>query len=190
MASGAPALADNHCHKNHDKNCNHSEKNQNSSPKINCEIQIVAEDHLNNNDFVPTDQQCLNNSNNIKDSTTQNPPPDGSGNTSNPTISINPNSGPVGTSVTVTGNGFAHNSNVTINFDGSTVATIASNSNGEFSVNFNVPLSTSKGDHTIKAIQGSNSASKTFNVTSSLAILPTLSSPNLSEKMILPDVFG
>ena len=78
MAWGAPALADNHCHKNHDKNCNHSEKNQNSSPKINCEIHIDAEDHLNNNDFGPTEQQCLNNSNNIKDSTvTQNPPSNG-----------------------------------------------------------------------------------------------------------------
>ena len=75
MAWGAPAFADNHCHKNHDKNCNHSEKNQNSSPKINCEIHIGAEDHLNNNDFGPTEQQCLNNSNNIKDSTvTQTPP--------------------------------------------------------------------------------------------------------------------
>ena len=78
MAWGAPALADNHCHKNHDKNCNHSEKNQNSSPKINCEIHIGAQDHLSNNDFGPNEQQCLNDSNNIKDSTViQNPPSDG-----------------------------------------------------------------------------------------------------------------
>ena len=78
MAWGAPALADNHCHKNHDKNCNDSEKNQNSSPKINCKIHIDAEDHLNNNDLGPIKQQCLNNSNNIKDSTvTQNPPSNG-----------------------------------------------------------------------------------------------------------------
>ena len=37
-----------------------------------------AEDHLNNNDFGQTEQQCLNNSNNIKDSTVmQNPPSNG-----------------------------------------------------------------------------------------------------------------
>ena len=69
IAWGTPALGDNHCHKNHDKNCNHSEKNQNSSPKINCEIHIDAEDNLDNNDFGPSNQQCQNNSNNIKDST-------------------------------------------------------------------------------------------------------------------------
>ena len=75
---GTPALADNHCHKNRDKNCNQSEKNQNSSPKINCEIHLNAEDNLNNNDFGPNEQRCLNNSNNIKDSTViQNSPSNG-----------------------------------------------------------------------------------------------------------------
>ena len=53
-------------------------KNQNSTPKINCEIHIDAKDHLNNNNFGPTEQQYLNNSNNIKDSTViQNPPSNG-----------------------------------------------------------------------------------------------------------------
>ena len=287
MAWGVPALADSHCHKNHDKNCNHSEKNQNSSPKINCEIHIGAEDHLNNNDFGPTEQQCLNNSNNIKDSTvTQNPPSDGdfdsptvvstdpsdgdnnvpsdlseirvtfsekidknsvdtgslsvfadncgntfcndpdiqnvsvsgksatfsinsndrlspntnyiasisssiqdqdgnfldcansnavddncewnfstSGSSSNPTISINPTSGTVLTSVTVTGNGFDPISTVVITFGGSNVSTVTPTSNGGFTATFRVPLSSSIGDQTVKATQGSNSASKTFTVT-------------------------
>ena len=289
MAWGAPALADNHCHKNHDKNCNHSEKNQNSSPKINCEIHIGAQDHLNNNDFGPTEQQCQNNSNNIKDSTVtqtspgdnnddftsptivstdpsdgdNNVPPDlseitvtfsekidknsvdtgslsvfadncgnnfcndpdiqdvsvsgksatfsinsndrlspntnyiasisssiqdengnfldclassgvddncewnfsTSGSTSNPTISINPTSGTVLTSVTVTGNGFDPISTVVITFGGSTVSTVNPTSNGGFTATFNVPLSSSIGDQTVKATQGSNSASKTFTVT-------------------------
>jgi hypothetical protein len=45
------------------------------------------------------------------------------------------------------------------------------------------------------AIQGSNSASKTFTVTlattsQSNVAETTTSSPNLSEKIILPDVFG
>ena len=43
-----------------------------------------------------------------------------SGSTANPTISINPTSGPVVTSVTVTGNGFDPISTVAITFDGST----------------------------------------------------------------------
>ena len=95
MAWGAPAFADNPCHKNHDKNCNHSEKNQNSSPKINCEIHIGAEGHLNNNDFGPTNQQCQNNSNNIKDSTvTQTSPGDNNDDFTSPTVaSTDPSDG-------------------------------------------------------------------------------------------------
>lgn len=166
MAWGTPALADNHCHKNHNKNCNQSEKNQNSSPKINCEIHIEAEDHLDNNDFGPNEQQCLNNSNNIKDSTvTQNPPIDGSGSTPNPTISINPTSGSVFTSVTVTGNGFAPGTPIALIFIGSTVSTISPTSSGGFTTTFIVPFFSPIGDQTVKAIQGSNSASKTFKVT-------------------------
>ena len=47
-----------------------------------------------------------------------------SGSSSNPTISINPTSGPVGTSVTVTGNGFDPISTVAITFGGSSVSTV------------------------------------------------------------------
>ena len=109
MASGTPALADkndNNCDKNEDKNCNHSEKNQKSSPKINCEIHIDAEDHLNNNEFGPNEQQCLNNSNNIKDSTViQNPPSNGE--FDSPTVvSVDPNDNqnnvPLNTEIKVT----------------------------------------------------------------------------------------
>ena len=112
-----------------------------------------------------------------------------SGSTSNPTISINPTSGPVGTLVTVTGNGFDPISTVAITFGGSSVSTVNPTSNGGFTVTFNVPLSSSIGDQTVKATQGSKSASKTFTVTSS-SNLTALSSPNLSENMILPDIFA
>ena len=95
-----------------------------------------------------------------------------SGSTSNPTISINPTSGPVGTSVTVTGNGFAPISTVAITFGGSNVATVTPTSNGGFTATFRVPLSSSIGDQTVKATQGSNSASKTFTVTS--LVTPTI----------------
>ena len=89
-----------------------------------------------------------------------------SGSTSNPTISINPTSGPVLTSVTVTGNGFDPISTVAITFGGSSVLdTVTPSSSGGFTATFHVPLSSSLGDQTVKATQGSNSASKTFKVT-------------------------
>ena len=69
------------------------------------------------------------------------------------------------TSVTVTGNGFDPISTVVITFGGSTVSTVTPTSNGGFTATFNVPLSSSIGDQTVKATQGSNSASKTFTVT-------------------------
>ena len=69
------------------------------------------------------------------------------------------------TSVTVTGNGFDPISTVAITFGGSTVATVTPTSSGGFTATFNVPLSSSIGDQTVKATQGSNSASKTFTVT-------------------------
>lgn len=83
-----------------------------------------------------------------------------------PIIFLDPNSGPVGTSVDIAGAGFDPSSTITIEFDGSIVATVTSTPNGGFNATFNVPLSSSIGDQTVKATQGSNSASKTFTVTS------------------------
>ena len=113
----------------------------------------------------------------------------------NPIIALDPTSGPVGTSVDIAGAGFDPSSNVTITFNGSVINTtpslITTGAKGTFSANFTIPNSTS-GDHTVIATQGSNSASKTFTVTTSqrYAAETKLSSPTLSEKMILPDVFG
>jgi hypothetical protein len=110
-----------------------------------------------------------------------------------PIIVLDPNSGPIGTQANVTGKGYAPSSTVSITFDGIPVTTnpptVNTNANGEFIATFNVPLSSSIGDHTVKAAQGSNTSSATFKVTSS-STSTTLSSPNFSENMILPDVFG
>jgi hypothetical protein len=116
MTWGTQAFADNHCDKNDDKKCNHSEKNQKSTPK-------------------------------------------------GPVVTINPSSGPIATLVTITGNGFAPFSTVVISFEGDIRATVTSTSNGGFNATFNVPSTSSIGDHTVEASQGSNSASKTFKVT-------------------------
>ena len=61
----------------------------------------------------------------------------------NPTISLNPSSGPVATLVTVTGNGFDPFSTVVVNFEGDTRDTVTSTSNGGFNATFNVPSTSS-----------------------------------------------
>ena len=74
-----------------------------------------------------------------------------SGSSSNPTISLSPSSGTVGTSVTVTGTGFVPDSSVIITFDQVTQTTVTANNNGEFSTLITVPLLSLPGAHTIAA---------------------------------------
>jgi hypothetical protein len=132
MTWGTQAFANNHCDKNDDKNCNHSEKNQKSTPK-------------------------------------------------GPVVTINPSSGPIATLVTITGNGFAPFSTVVISFEGDTRATVTSTSNGGFNATFNVPSTSSIGDHTVEASQGSNSASKPFKVTDMVSPKATQGSSSSSK---------
>jgi hypothetical protein len=118
-----------------------------------------------------------------------------------PTITLNSTSEPVGASVNITGGGFDPSSTVAITFNDTDVTTtpttVTTSNNGEFFADFTVPLSSSVGFVQVVATQGSNSASKTFIVTSSLvatsqsnvsAAAP--SSPNLSEMMIPHDIFA
>jgi hypothetical protein len=118
-----------------------------------------------------------------------------------PTITLNSTSEPIGTSVNITGAGFDPISTVAITFNDTDVTTtpttVTTSNNGEFFANFTVPLSSSVGFVQVVATQGSNSASETFIVTSSLvatnqsnvsATAP--SSPNLSEMMIPPNIFA
>ena len=126
-----------------------------------------------------------------------------------PTITLNSTSGPIGISVNITGAGFDPSSTVAITFNDTdlttTPTTVTTSNNGEFFANFTVPLSSSVGFVQVVATQGSNSASETFIVTSNLtainqpngtainqpngtATIPSY--PNLSEKMIFPDIFA
>jgi hypothetical protein len=118
-----------------------------------------------------------------------------------PAITLNSTSGPVGASVNITGIGFDPSSTVVLTFNDTDVTTtpttVTTSNNGEFFANFTVPLSSSVGFAQVVATQGSNSVSNTFIVTSSLGATsqPNVtatapSSPNLSEKMILPDIFA
>jgi hypothetical protein len=118
-----------------------------------------------------------------------------------PTITLNSTSELIGTSVNITGAGFDPSSTVAITFNDTdlttTPTTVTTSNNGEFFANFTVPLSSSVGFVQVVATQGSNSASETFIVTSNLtainqpngtATIPSY--PNLSEKMIFPDIFA
>ena len=122
-----------------------------------------------------------------------------------PTITLNSTSEPIGTSVNITGAGFDPSSTVAITFNDTDITTVTTSNNGEFFANFTVPLSSSVGFVQVVATQGSNSASETFIVTSSLLATsqPNVnatgesnvnttapSSPNLSEMMIPHDIFA
>src|SRR2546428_4794777 len=75
------------------------------------------------------------------------------------TISLNPTSGPAGTTVTVTGKNFASNSGITISYDGSAITTpttITTDSTGGFTGSITIPSSSGAGPHTVKATDASN----------------------------------
>jgi hypothetical protein len=80
-----------------------------------------------------------------------------------PKITLSPSSGPVGTSVTVTGKGFSSGQTVTITYDGKVVSTIKTDSQGRFTATFIVPTST-LGNHQVTAKDNCQSASACFNV--------------------------
>ena len=118
-----------------------------------------------------------------------------------PIITLNSTSEPVGTSVNITGAGFDPSSTVAITFNDTAITTtpttVATNNNGEFFANFTVPLTSSVGFVQVVATQGSNSASETFIVTSKILATnrsnvssTAPSSPNLSDKMNLSDIFA
>src|SRR5256712_200336 len=98
------------------------------------------------------------------------------------TISLNPTSGPTGTTVNISGSNFAANSGITISYDNSTIATnpviITTDSTGSFAGSITVPTSSGAGTHTVKAADASsNSASASFTVTTPAITLNPTSGP-------------
>ena len=95
-----------------------------------------------------------------------------------PSITLDPDSGPAGTLVSVTGAGFDPTSTVTIDFGSTSDVTtnpspLKTTATGTFIATFNVPPLASNGDYTVKATQGSKSASKTFTVGPVITLNPT-----------------
>ncbi len=91
-----------------------------------------------------------------------------------PDIAINPTSGAVGVTVTLTGDGFDASSTITISFDGVSQTTTTSDTYGTLtSKTFTVPAA-SRGSHTVRAQDtGGNYATATFTVSASITIDPT-----------------
>jgi len=68
-------------------------------------------------------------------------------------IALDPTSGPVGSSVNVTGNGFGSNSTVNLEFDSTPLSPANTDNEGSFSSAFTVPAS-ANGPHNVTATQG------------------------------------
>ncbi|MBA7624206.1 hypothetical protein ES703_31613 [subsurface metagenome] len=93
-------------------------------------------------------------------------------------ITINPTSGPSGTTVTVTGTGFGASRTITIKYNNVTVttnpATVTTNSVGYFPATFTVPVGTA-GTYVVQATDGVVSATTNFVSTTDATISQTTS---------------
>ena len=104
-----------------------------------------------------------------------------------PSVSLNPTSGPTGTSVQVTGSNFVANSGIIVKLDGTnlstTPATITTTSTGGFTASITILSTSAAGLHNVSATDASaNSASAQFNVTATIPSAPT----NLSATAVSP----
>jgi hypothetical protein len=92
-----------------------------------------------------------------------------------PNITVSPQNGPVGTTVTVTGSNFITNSIMTIEFDGNSIATnpstITADAAGGFSTTF--VASGTAGAKQVLASDGVNSVYATFTIIPNIVIIPT-----------------
>ncbi|MGI2336656.1 MAG: IPT/TIG domain-containing protein [Dehalogenimonas sp.] len=91
-----------------------------------------------------------------------------------PKVTVNPNGGAVGSSVTVTGSGFSANTSVSFEWDGSAISgvtAVTTNATGGFTKTFNVPASTS-GEHTITARDATGPAEATYTVAAKITLTP------------------
>lgn len=103
-------------------------------------------------------------------------------------ISISAKEGYVGQGLVCSGTGFKAGGLIAIEYDDQTVATTNADSNGLFAASFVIPVS-KYGQHTIKAVDGTNAVEVKFTVESTPPPIPTLLSPQLGEKLQAPITF-
>jgi hypothetical protein len=106
----------------------------------------------------------------------------------NTPIIIDPTSGSVNTSVSVTGSSFLPNHTVTISFNGTQVIQTTSDETGHFLTSFQVPSKPS-GNNTITATDGINMGAKTFLLESISPPMPPPQRPLMGEAASSPVTF-
>ncbi|MGD0779173.1 MAG: hypothetical protein ABR954_00080 [Dehalococcoidales bacterium] len=103
-------------------------------------------------------------------------------------ISIDPSSGSVNSSVSVSGSSFLANHNVDITFNGTLVKQTNTNDAGAFLTSFQVPSKPS-GNHTVAATDGTNTGTKVFTIESTAPQIPQPSLPLMKEAVSSPVTF-
>jgi hypothetical protein len=90
---------------------------------------------------------------------------------------MNPTSGFVGTSITLTGSGFAAQKPISIKYDNTNVSTTTqTDAKGGFTVVFNAPVSKG-GNHLVVVTDGTNTITNTFSMDATPPAVPVLLSP-------------
>lgn len=92
--------------------------------------------------------------------------------------------GYVGDEVTISGSGFKANTEITITFESTpvVVATVTSGSDGSFTATFDIPPTSTSGEHTITASDGTSSVPKKFYVESTPPDTPPPQRPYMDSK--------
>jgi hypothetical protein len=103
-------------------------------------------------------------------------------------ISIDPSSGSVNSSVSVSGSSFLANHNINITFNGTLVKQTNTSDAGAFLTSFQVP-SLPSGNHTVTATDGTNTGTKGFTIESTSPQIPQPSLPLMKEAVSSPVTF-
>lgn len=116
-------------------------------------------------------------------------PPTTTPSTGKAILSINQSSHAVGATIGIGGAGFAPGATVTIKYDTTQVATIKVETNGTFISPFFTAPASVKGDHTITASDGVNTATTKFTMESTAPKVPQPLKPELGAKAKTPVKF-
>jgi hypothetical protein len=97
-----------------------------------------------------------------------------------PGAKISPDSGDVGTPITVTGSGFIARGQITVRYDAAQVGVLAADSAGSFTFVFDAPASKG-GSHSVVASDGSNTVTSAFAMDATPPAVPVLLTPANAE---------